>query len=90
MRPNWVKFGISLHVGKEKVFNENVKEITYNGSEVVLELMASLLNQDYSVTMDNLFLSPDLFENLCNQNTDTIGTLCQNTKGLCSEIKNLN
>ena len=49
--------------------------------------MAPLLNQDYFVTMDNWFSSPELFEKLRNQNTDAIGTLRQNRKGVPSEIK---
>ena len=38
--------------------------------------------------MDNQFLSPDLFEKLCSQNMDAVGTLRQNRKGVPSGIKN--
>ena len=49
-----------VYVGKETVFDENVRDETYYGSKVVLDLMAPLLNQGYCVTMGNWFSSPDL------------------------------
>ena len=76
-----------VYVGKETVFDENLKEETYYGPNVVLELMTPLLNQGYCVTMDNRFSSPYLFEKLCNQNTDAVGSLHLKRKGVPSEIK---
>ena len=75
-----------VYVGKETVFDESLKDEAY-GSKVVLELMSPLLNQGYMITMDNWFSSPDLFEKLCKNETDAIGTLRQNRKGVPAEIK---
>jgi hypothetical protein len=36
--------------------------------------------------MDNWFSSPYLYDKLCTKQTDTIGTLCQNRKGVPFEI----
>jgi hypothetical protein len=49
--------------------------------------MAPLLNQGYCVIIDNWFSSPDLFHELCSKQTDVIGTLHQNRKGVPAEIK---
>ena len=90
VEPGYV-WNFIAYVEKETTFDEDVKDETYYGSKVVLDLVAPFLNQGYCVTMDNWFSSPDLFEKLCNRNTDAIGTLCQNRKGVPSEIKkNLN
>jgi hypothetical protein len=37
--------------------------------------------------MDNWFSRPDLFHKLCSKQTDAMGTLCQNRKGVLAEIK---
>lgn len=75
-----------IYIGKETIFDESLKDESY-GSKVVLELMAPILNQGYCVTMDNWFSSPDLYEKLCKTQTDAMGTLRQNRKGVPSEIK---
>jgi hypothetical protein len=58
------------------------------GSKVV-HLMAPLLNLGHCVIMDNWFSSPDMFHKLCSKQTDAMGTLCQNRKGVPAEIKNI-
>jgi hypothetical protein len=47
--------------------------------------MAPLLNQGYYVI--NWFPSPDLFHKLCSKQTDAMGILLQNRKGVPAEIK---
>jgi hypothetical protein len=37
--------------------------------------------------MDNWFSSPDLYRKLCSKQTNTMGTLHQNRKGVTEEIK---
>ena len=64
--------------------DERLKDEAYYESKVVLR---PLLNQDYCLTMDNWFSSPDLFQKLCDKQTDAMGTLCQNRKGVPTEIK---
>ena len=86
VEPGYV-WNFIAYVEKETTFDEDVKDETYYGSKVVLDLVAPFLNQGYCVTMDNWFSSPDLFEKLCNRNIDAIGTLPQNRKGVPSEIK---
>jgi hypothetical protein len=49
--------------------------------------MAPLLNQGFCVIMENWFSSPDLFHKLCSKQTDTMGTVRQNKKGVSAEIK---
>jgi hypothetical protein len=66
--------------------NKSLKNEPY-GSNVVLQLMASLLNQGYPVIMNNWFSRPDLFYKLCSKQTDTMGTLHQNGKDVPPEIK---
>jgi hypothetical protein len=75
-----------IYTGQGTVFNESLKNEPY-GSKVVLQLMAPLLNQGYRVIMDSWFSSPYLYHKLCNKQTDAMGTLHQNTKGVPAEIK---
>ena len=49
--------------------------------------MDPLLNQGYSVILDNWFSSPGLFSKLCSKQTDAMGTFRQNRKGVPAEIK---
>jgi hypothetical protein len=49
--------------------------------------MASQLNQGYHVIMDSWFSNRDLFHKLCSKQTDAMGTLHQNGKGVHDEIK---
>ena len=71
-----------FYVGKE-----NVKDETYYGSNIVLEVMAPLLDQSYCATIDNWFLNPNLFEKLCNQNTNVIGRFIRTERGCLQKLK---
>jgi hypothetical protein len=62
------------------------KNETY-GSQIAPQLMGPLLNQGCCVIMDNLFASPYLFHTLCSKQTDAMGTLRRNRKGIPAEIK---
>jgi hypothetical protein len=57
------------------------------GPEIVLQLMAPLLNQGYRVIPDNWFSSSDLLYKLYSKQTDAVGTLRQNRNGVPAEIK---
>jgi hypothetical protein len=52
--------------------------------------MAPLLNKGHLVIMDNWFLSPDMFHNLCSKQADAMGTLHQNRNCVSAEIKSTN
>jgi hypothetical protein len=75
-----------IYTGQDTVFGKSLKSEPW-GSEVVLQLMAPLLNQGYCIKMDKWFSSPDLFHKLCSKQTDAMGTLSQNRKGGSAEIK---
>jgi hypothetical protein len=75
-----------IYTGQDTVFDESLKNEPY-GSKVVLQLMAPRLNHGYRVIMNKWFSSPDLFIKLCSKQTDVMGTLHQNGKGVPAEIK---
>ena len=45
------------------------------GSKCVLTLAHPLLNKGYCISMDNFFTSPHLFDTLCQNQTDAVGTV---------------
>jgi hypothetical protein len=75
-----------IYTGQDTVFDEFLKNEP-NGSKLILQLIAPLLNQGYCVIIDNLFLSPDLIHKLYSKQTDAMGTLHQNMMGVLSDMK---
>ena len=56
-------------------------------SHLLLDLLLHLLlDQGYYIHMDNFFSSPELFDKLCNRNTDAVGTLRANRRGLSNRF----
>jgi hypothetical protein len=49
--------------------------------------MAPILNQAYHVIMGSWFSSPDLYDKLRSKQTDAMGTVRQNKKGVAVEIQ---
>jgi hypothetical protein len=53
-------------------------------------LADQLLNQDYIISLDNYYSSPDLFNLLNHLHTDAAGTVRFNWKGLPENVINCN
>ena len=56
-------------------------------NKCVQTLAHSLLNKDYCINMDSFFSSPDLFDMLCQNQTDAVGAVRINRQGLPNELK---
>ena len=58
------------------------------GSKVIYTLVKPLFDKGYCIYMDNFFSSPQLYEVLCQNNIDAVGTLRANRKGVPKELTN--
>ena len=76
-----------VYLGKDTQYNPNIPEEKPMGSKVVLTLASPLFGKGYCINMDNFFSSPELFDELCEENTDAVGTLRANRKGVPNEIR---
>ncbi|KAG8238002.1 hypothetical protein J437_LFUL017791 [Ladona fulva] len=56
---------------------------------VVLELMKPYLRMGYTVAMDNWYSSPDLFQKLVKEKTNSLGTTRVNRKNMPKEFKKM-
>ena len=59
------------------------------GSKCILTLAHSLFNKGYCFNMDNFFSSPDLFDMLCQNQSDAVGTVRINRQSLSDELKTI-
>jgi len=71
--------------GKGTKFNEKYNEYGLSTSSV-LSLIDGLLGKGYCVTMDNFYMSPELFEILIQNKTDAYGTVRCNRRDLPSKF----
>jgi hypothetical protein len=55
-------------------------------SKTVFNLAEKLLRQGYIIGLDNYYSSPELFDMLNNLETDAVGTVRSNRKGLPRDI----
>ncbi|CAL1262020.1 unnamed protein product [Larinioides sclopetarius] len=59
-------------------------------TNIVMTLIENLLGQEYCVTLDNFYTSPELAEILLSYRTDVYGTLRSHRRGIPQEIKSRN
>ena len=56
------------------------------GSKVVQTLVKPLYGKGYCINMDNFLSSSELFETLCENGTDAVGTIRVNRKGVPKQL----
>ena len=77
-----------LYIGKDTIYNPEIAVDQPMGSKVIYTLVKPLFDKGYCIYMDNFFSSPQLYEVLCQNNTDAVGTLRANRKGVPKELTN--
>ena len=75
-----------VYTGKDTVYHPDVAADSPIGSKVIYTLVNSLFGKGYCISMDNFFSSPQLYNMLCDNNTDSVGTLSANRNGVPKEI----
>ena len=70
---------------KDEVHGVDISSFT-KPSKIVCTLAERLLKQGYLITMDNYYSSPELFDFLNEMETDAVGTVRSNRKGLPKEV----
>ena len=75
-----------VYMGKDTVYHPDVAADLPMGSKVIYSLVNPLFGKGYCISMDNFFSSSQLYNMLCDNNTDSVGTLCANRKGVLKEI----
>ena len=71
-----------IYTGKDTAYDPDIPESESMGTKVVLTLVKPLYGKGYCFNMDNFFSSPKLYDILCENNTDAVGTLRANRKGV--------
>ena len=71
-----------IYTGKDTAYDPDIPESESMGTKVVLTLVKPLYGKGYCINMDNFFSSPKLYDILCENNTDAVGTLRANRKGV--------
>ena len=74
-----------LHSGNDTDFVDG-RDFQYNATKIVFSLAKDLLNQGYCIYVDNWYTSLELCANLRYVNTDVIGTLHKDRKGLPKDV----
>ena len=75
-----------IYIGKDTIYDESINESIPMGSKVVQTLVKPLYGKGYCINMDNFFSSPELFETLCENGTDAVGTIRANRKGVPKQL----
>ena len=75
-----------VYTGKNTVYNSAYDNEGSVGAKAILTLAHNLLDKGYCISMDNFFTSTGLFDLLCTRNTDAVGTVRANSKGLPKEL----
>ncbi|XP_064621353.1 piggyBac transposable element-derived protein 4-like [Lineus longissimus] len=70
------------YTGQDTEYRAEYRDNPSMGARVILSLAHPLLDQGYGINMDNFFSSPILFDFLCQHETDAVGTIRPNRKGL--------
>ena len=78
-----------IYTGAETSYHQSCCNEPSMGCKCVLTLAHSLLNKGYCINMDNFFSSPHLFDLLCQNQTDAVGTVRINRQGLPDELKTI-
>ncbi|XP_064639800.1 piggyBac transposable element-derived protein 4-like [Lineus longissimus] len=76
-----------IYTGQDTEYRSEYRDNPSMGAKVVLSLAHPLLDQGYGINMDNFFSSPVLFDFLCQHETDAVGTIRSNRKGLPVQMK---
>ncbi|XP_064631427.1 piggyBac transposable element-derived protein 4-like [Lineus longissimus] len=76
-----------IYTGQDTEYRAEYRDNPSMGAKVVLSLAHPLLDQGYGINMDNFFSSPVLFDFLCQHETDAVGTIRSNRKGLPVQMK---
>ncbi len=75
-----------VYTGKDTIYNEKYNDLQAT-AKIVFSLCDQLLHKGYCLYIDNFYTSPDLAKNLLERETDCIGTLRLNRKGVPAIIK---
>ena len=72
--------------GKDTIYDESINESIPMESKVVQTLVKPLYGKGYCINMDNFFSSSELFETLCENGTDAVGTIRANKKDVPKQL----
>ncbi|XP_064641303.1 piggyBac transposable element-derived protein 4-like [Lineus longissimus] len=75
-----------VYTGKDTEYRQEYRQMDSMGAKVVLTLAHNLLGKGYTVNMDNFFSAPQLYDKLCESNTDAVGTLRANRKEVPKQL----
>ena len=75
-----------VYTGKNTEYNPAYEQESSVGANAILTLAHDLLDKGYCISIDNFFSSITLFDSLCSRNTDAVGTVRANSKGLPKEL----
>ena len=75
-----------VYTGKETAFLNEYHEEKSMGTKCILTLAHELLGKGYCISMDNFFSSTQLFDKLCENSTDAVGTVRANSKSLPKDL----
>ena len=76
-----------IYTGKDTVYNSAYNEMPVT-SRIVFTLIDALLDKGYCLYTDNFYTSPTLGDALNERQTDIVGTVRQNRKGLPESVTN--
>ena len=77
-----------MYIGNDSIYNSEIAVDQPMKSKVIYTLVKPLFDKGYCIYMDNFFSSLQLYEVLCQNNTDAVGTLCANRKGVLKKLTN--
>ena len=69
-----------VYTGKNTIYHPDVAADLPIGSKVIYTLVNPLFGKGYCISINNFFSSPQLYDMLCDNNTDSVGTLSANRK----------
>ena len=72
-----------------KEVHGGANNVSYASDQVVLRLMAPLVNKGHALYTDNYYSSPTLFDKLVNLDTKTVGTVRTNRREIPLDFKTL-
>jgi hypothetical protein len=84
----WYLWSFIIYTGKDTVFQTaDISGTTKSIAEIVLSLVEPLLKKGHTLWMDNFYDSPARAQRLKSLNTDCVGTLHLNRKGVPKTVR---
>ena len=77
---------VFVYTGKKTAYLNKYHEEKSMGAKCILTLAHELLGKGYCISMDNFFSSTQLFDKLCENSTDAVGTVRANSKDLPRDL----